>query len=463
MKIIILGSGNVGIELAKYLVNAGHAVTLVDNASEDLSQAGNRLDLRVVIGNPASPTVLRNAGAENTELLVAATPDDEVNITACSVGAFLFRIPRKIARIRSIDYLREADSLFGSNAVPIDHVISPEHIITDDICDLIELPGTSAVGSCFNGRVLVATAKVAVGGKLTGAPVEKFESFDGKAVALALYRRGKYVKDFKKDVFKPGDTLYFCCERERALSQLTAIVPLKKALSNITIAGGTHIAYALARSLSERYRVKLIEEDAQRAERSAANLYDTSIEVYHGSPIDIEFLHEEHIDKSDLFIAAAPTDEKNIMASLILRRMHNIRTLAVIKNSGYYDLAQGERSEIDTILSPKDATISALLSNIRQEGVESTTLFRQGESEAIELALEGSKFGSVVIGRRLENLTFPAGVTLGLILRGRKLLMPTPDLVIEDGDHLLAYLSDHRQMRSLVKMCRPHSFWIPKW
>ncbi len=463
MKIIILGSGNVGIELAKYLVNAGHAVTLVDNASEDLSQAGNRLDLRVVIGNPASPTVLRNAGAENTELLVAATPDDEVNITACSVGAFLFRIPRKIARIRSIDYLREADSLFGSNAVPIDHVISPEHIITDDICDLIELPGTSAVGSCFNGRVLVATAKVAVGGKLTGAPVEKFESFDGKAVALALYRRGKYVKDFKKDVFKPGDTLYFCCERERALSQLTAIVPLKKALSNITIAGGTHIADALARSLSERYRVKLIEEDAQRAERSAANLYDTSIEVYHGSPIDIEFLHEEHIDKSDLFIAAAPTDEKNIMASLILRRMHNIRTLAVIKNSGYYDLAQGERSEIDTILSPKDATISALLSNIRQEGVESTTLFRQGESEAIELALEGSKFGSVVIGRRLENLTFPAGVTLGLILRGRKLLMPTPDLVIEDGDHLLAYLSDHRQMRSLVKMCRPHSFWIPKW
>ena len=128
MKIIILGSGNVGIELAKYLVNAGHAVTLVDNASEDLSQARNRLDLRVVIGNPASPTVLRNAGAENTELLVAATPDDEVNITACSVGAFLFRIPRKIARIRSIDYLREADSLFGYNAVPIDHVISPEQI-----------------------------------------------------------------------------------------------------------------------------------------------------------------------------------------------------------------------------------------------------------------------------------------------------------------------------------------------
>ena len=463
MKIIILGSGNVGIELAKYLVNAGHAVTLVDNASEDLSQARSRLDLRVVIGNPASPTVLRNAGAENTELLVAATPDDEVNITACSVGAFLFRIPRKIARIRSIDYLREADSLFGSNAVPIDHVISPEHIITEDICDLIELPGTSAVGSCFNGRVLVATAKVAVGGKLTGTPVEKFESFDGKAVALALYRRGKYVKDFKKDVFKPGDTLYFCCERERALSQLAAIVPLKTALSNITIAGGTHIADALARSLSERYRVKLIEEDAQRAKRSAANLYDTSIEVYHGSPIDIEFLHEEHIDKSDLFIAAAPTDEKNIMASLILRRMHNIRTLAVIKNSSYYDLAQGERSEIDTILSPKDATISALLSNIRQEGVESTTLFHQGDSEAIELALEGSKFGSNVIGRRLENLTFPSGVTLGLILRGRKLLMPAPDLVIEDGDHLLAYLSDHRQMRSLVKMCRPHSFWIPKW
>ncbi len=463
MKIIILGSGNVGIELAKYLVNAGHAVTLVDNASEDLSQAANRLDLRVVSGNPASPAILRNAGAENTELLVAATPDDEVNITACSVGAFLFRIPRKIARIRAIDYLSEAESLFGPNAVPIDHVISPEHIITEDICDLIELPGTSAVGSCFNGRVLVASAKVAVGGKLTGSPVERFERYDGKATALALYRRGKYVKDFKKDVFKPGDTLYFCCERERALSQLGAIVPLKTALSNITIAGGTHIADTLARALSDRYRVKLIEEDAQRAKRSAAALHDTAVEVYHGNPIDIDFLHEEHIDKSDLFIAAAPADEKNIMSSLILRRMHQVRTLAVIRNAGYYDLARGEKSEIDTIISPKEATISALLSNIRQEGVENTTLFRQGNSEAIELTLEGSKLGSHVIGRRLETINFPQGVTLGLILRGRKLLMPTPELIFEDGDHLLAYLADHRQMRALVKLCRPHSFWIPKW
>ena len=463
MKIIILGSGNVGIELAKYLVNAGHAVTLVDNASEDLNQALNRIDLRVVSGNPASPNVLRNAGAENTELLVAATPDDEVNITACCVGAFLFRIPRKIARIRSIDYLREAETLFGTNAVPIDHVISPEHIITEDICDLIELPGTSAVGSCFNGRVIVAAAKVLVGGKLTGSSIERFENYDGKACALALYRHGKYVKDFKKDVFKPGDILYFCCERDRALSQLSAIVPLKKSLSNITIAGGTHIADALSRALSERYRVKLIEEDADRARRSADALYDTSVEVLHGNHIDIDFLHEEQIDKSDLFIAAAPLDEKNIMSALILRRLHKVRTLAVIKNSSFYDLARGERSEIDTIISPKEATISALLSNIRQEGVESTTLFRQGDSEAIELKLEGSKLSSHVIGRKIESITFPSGVTLGLILRGRRLLQPTADLVFEDGDHLLAYLSDHRQMRALVKMCRPRSFWIPKW
>ena len=463
MKIIILGAGNVGFELAKYLVNAGHAVTLVDNESEGLTTAASRLDLRVVTGNPASPDILRNAGAENAELLVAATPDDETNITACSVGAFLFRIPRKIARIRLSDYLREADNLFGSNAIPIDHIISPEHIITKNICDLIELPGTTAVGSCFNGRVLIASVRVSIGGKLLGQSVSKFENYDAKATALALYRNGKQVKDFKKDVFKNGDTLYFCCERDRALSQLAAVVPLQTALTDVTIAGGSHIADALARTLAERYRVKLIESDASRAQRSASALYDTDVQVFHGNPVDIEFLHEEHIQDTHLFIAATPTDEKNIMASLILGRLHKVRTLAVLRDASYYDLARGEHSEIDTIISPQESTISALLSNIRQEGVESTTLFRQGDSEAIELTLQGSKLGSHVIGRKIEAINFPQGISLGLILRGRRILEPSPDIVFEDGDRILAYLPKHNLMRPLVKLCRPHSFWIPKW
>lgn len=166
MKIIILGSGNVSIELAKYLVSSGHAVTIADQDFAALSDLGNRIDLRVVQGDPSSPVTLRKAGAENTELLVATTSDDEANITACCVAHFLFKIPRKIARIRSIDYLREQNTLFGPDSIPIDHIIATERIITENIEAMMELPGISAYASFDNNRVVVVSSKVERGGKL---------------------------------------------------------------------------------------------------------------------------------------------------------------------------------------------------------------------------------------------------------------------------------------------------------
>lgn len=141
MKIIILGSGDVSLELAKYLVNAGHAVTIADTASDKLAEIANRIDLRVVVGNPASPETLRKAGAKNTELLVATTSDDETNITACSVAHFLFKTTRTIARLRAHDYLEERNTLFGKDGIPIDHIIATEDEVTKIIKAKVDFPG----------------------------------------------------------------------------------------------------------------------------------------------------------------------------------------------------------------------------------------------------------------------------------------------------------------------------------
>ena len=155
MKIIIVGATRVGIELAEYLVSGGHAITLVDVPSEALSQIASRLDLRVVQDIPSLPSTLKKAGAENAELIVATTDSDETNITACCVAAFLFRVPRKIARIRAQDYLNESDEIFGANAIPMDNIISPEHITADAIIDLLELPGASCVGNFCDKRIVM--------------------------------------------------------------------------------------------------------------------------------------------------------------------------------------------------------------------------------------------------------------------------------------------------------------------
>lgn len=463
MKIIIIGAGNVGIELARYLVDAGHAVTLVDNPGEALSQIASRIDLRVVQGNPSSPAVLRNAGAENTELLVAVTGDDETNITACCVGAFLFRIPRKIARIRSADYLQESEMLFGEGGIPIDHIISPEHLITEHILDLINLRGAGAVAGFFNGAAVVVSARCREGGKLVGQEIKKFEGFDGAASVLAVYRDGKKLTAHQSENFVPGDEVIFCCTRTRALSQLSALLPLSPGGRYVTISGGSHIADALAKQLSERFHIKLIEQNAERAARTAERLRDTEVEVYNADPASTDFMREEHLGSADLYIAATLSDETNIMSSLVLSRLHKVRTIAVIRGQGYSDLAQSAEEEIDTIISPNEATISALLSTVRQEGVENMRLFRRGRSEAIELKIEGSRLGSRVVGRKAVNLTLPDGVTLGLVWRERKFLRIDDNLVFEDGDHVIAYLDDHHSMRALVRLFRPLSFWLPKW
>ena len=468
MKIIIVGATRVGQELAAYLVGSGHAITLVDRGDTDLSQIADRLDLRVVQGEASWPSVLRNAGAENTELLVATTPNDEYNIAVCSVASSLFAVPRKIARIRSPEYLTEAQSLFNEHAIPIDHIISPEHITADAVLDLIELSGATCVGSFANDRVVIASAVAKRGGKLLGFPMAKLCQADPKARIMAVYRSGELLAQFEQEPLAENDEVFFCAERSRALAFLSGIVPLSSGIKNITIAGGTHTADELARTLSSRYRVKLIEPDLERSKRVFKRLLKKSMDLFHADPCDPDFMTEEHLYQSDRFIAATPSDESNIISCLMLKRLEHLnshghlKAIAVINRGNLHDLHSPDGQGADVLVSPREAVISALLSDIRQEGVVKVRLFRSGLSEGLELSVLGGRLSSRVVGRRLEDLQLPPGVRLGMVLRENKLLACTPDLKLEDGDRVTAYLHDHRQMRRLVALFKPRAVWIPR-
>ncbi len=462
MKIIIVGATRVGRELAEYLVGSGHAITLVDRPSAELAQITDRLDLRVVQGEASWPSVLRKAGAENTELLVATTPNDEYNIAVCSVASSLFAVPRKIARIRSPEFLTEEQSLFNKHAIPIDHIISPEHITAAAVLDLIEFSGTTSVGSFANDRVIIASAVCRRGGRMLGFPVMQLTQAAPKARILALYRNNELIADFEKESLAEGDEIFFCAERSRAMALLSCLVPLETGAKNITIAGGTHTADELARNLSSRYRVKLIEPDAQRAQRIFPRLLESSVELFCADPCDPDFMVEEHLYKSDRFIAATPVDETNIISCLMLKHMENIKTIAVISKGSLRDLNSPQVRGADIVVSPREAVISAILSDIRQEGVLKMRLFRSGLSEGIELIAQGGRLSSRVVGRKLADLSLPPGVSLGIVLRGNKLLPCEPDLKLEDGDRVVAYLHDHMQMRKLVALFKPRSFWIPR-
>ena len=292
MKIIIIGATVVGTDLAEYLVQAGHAVTLIDTPSDELTAIANRLDLRVVQGEPTWPSVLREAGARNTEILVATSPNDEVNIATCSVADALFNIPRKIARIRSPDFLSESDKLFGPKAIPIDHIISPEHLLSDAIVDLMELPGVTAVNTFAKDRLIITAANCAVGGKLVGARVLDLENYDGKCKVLAVYRNGHLLSKLENRSLKLGDEVFFCAERTRALNLLGALLPLRPNGKHVVIEGGSHIADTLALRLSQRYQVKLIEPDPVRAARISNHFRNSAVELYCADASNLDFVME---------------------------------------------------------------------------------------------------------------------------------------------------------------------------
>ncbi|HIV55563.1 MAG TPA: Trk system potassium transporter TrkA [Candidatus Anaerobiospirillum stercoravium] len=462
MRIIIIGATLVGTELAEYLVHAGHAVTLIDTPSDELTQIANRLDLRVIQGDPTAPAVLREAGARNTELLVATSASDEVNITTCCVASYLFDIPRKIARLRAPGYFDEADKLFGPSAIPIDHIISPEQLMADAVNDLMEIPGVNAIQSFARDRIILTSVTCQEGGKLIDQPITQLEEYEPKSKVIAVYRRGTPITKFERFTFKPGDEVVLSVERTRALNLVRALMPLKPSGLDVVVQGGTHIADSVALRLSERYHVKLIEPDANRAKRLAERLRGSKVELFCADATDPNFVQEEKLYQSDTFIAASSNDESNIMAALMLQRTQRVRTIAVIRQLSTQDL-NNAGSPIDTIISPRDAIISALLSLILQEGLVKMRIFRHGQAEALELLVQGDQRSSHVIGRKLEDLNLPPGVVLGMALREKVVLKIDQDYVFTAGDHVVAYLTDRMHMRALVKLFKPRAFWVPRW
>lgn len=462
MRIIIIGATLVGTELAEYLVHAGHAVTLIDTPSDELTQIANRLDLRVIQGDPTAPAVLREAGARNTELLVATSASDEVNITTCCVASYLFDIPRKIARLRAPGYFDEADKLFGPCAIPIDHIISPEQLMADAVNDLMEIPGVNAIQSFARDRIILTSVTCQEGGKLIDQPITQLEEYEPKSKVIAVYRRGTPITKFERFTFKPGDEVVLSVERTRALNLVRALMPLKPSGLDVVVQGGTHIADSVALRLSERYHVKLIEPDANRAKRLAERLRGSKVELFCADATDPNFVQEEKLYQSDTFIAASSNDESNIMAALMLQRTQRVRTIAVIRQLSTQDL-NNAGSPIDTIISPRDAIISALLSLILQEGLVKMRIFRHGQAEALELLVQGDQRSSNVIGRKLEDLNLPPGVVLGMALREKVVLKIDQDYVFTAGDHVVAYLTDRMHMRALVKLFKPRAFWVPRW
>lgn len=450
MKIIVLGAGQVGGSLAEHLAGEKNDVTLVDIDAERLHELQDRLDIGTVTGHASHPDVLRRAGAEDADMLIAVTNCDEINMIACQIAFTLFHTPTKISRIRSPQYQNRED-IFRNDAIPIDVWISPEKLVTTYLQHLVEHPNALQVLDFAGGRIQLVAVRAYYGGLMIGQELREIRKHlaKGDTRVAAIFRRGRPIVPEGSTVVEVDDEVFFIAAREYIPKVMAELRRTESPYKRIIIAGGGGIGARLAETIEHDYRIKVIEFNKQRA-RYLSERLEQAI-VLHGSASDRDLLQSENTENTDLFFALTNDDEANIMSSLLAKRLGARKVITLITNSAYVDLVQ-DGGDIDIAISPHQVTVGSLLTHVRRGDMANVYSLRRGAAEAIEVVAHGDSSSSKVVGRRLEEIKLPEGVTIGAIARGAEVLIAHRNVVIESDDHVVLFLIDKSRVYEVERL-----------
>jgi len=449
MKIIILGAGQVGSSVAAALVSEANDITVVDSESQCLQALQDRLDLRTVMGHASHPEVLRRAGAEDADMILAVTNSDETNMVACQVAYTLFHTPTKIARVRARDYLNHPQ-LFTQDALPIDVLISPEQVVIDYVQRLIEHLGALQVLDFAGGRVQLVAVRAYYGGPLVGHELRELRNhMPGVDTRVAaIFRRGKPIIPEGSTVIEADDEVFFIAARKHIRLVMSELRKLDKPTKRIVIAGGGNIGRGLAKALEGDYQVKLIDHNSGRSRQIAEELTKTIVLL--GDAADGELLLEENIENTDVFCAVTNDDEANILSAMLAKRLGARKVMSLINRAAYVDLV--ESGDIDIAISPQQATIGGLLAHVRRGDVVVVHSLRRGAAEAIEAVAHGDSKTSKVVGRAIQDIKLPSGANIGAIVRNDEVLIAHRNTVIESEDHVILFLVDKRRIAEVERL-----------
>jgi trk system potassium uptake protein TrkA len=441
MKILILGAGQVGSTLAKYLCSDDdNDITIVDQKEEMLTPLQRHLDIKTVIGYGAYPSILEKAGIKSMDVVIAVMRSDERNMVACRMAHTLYNVKKKIARIRTTEYLLRPE-IVSNDALPIDFLITPENLITDYIQGIVEQPGASQVFDFENGLVQLIETRAFIGTPIVNRPVKELHEHmpDVKIRIVSLYRNEKAIPAKSDTIIREGDQVYFLAKKDHISRALKEFRRAENTYQKIFIAGGGSIGINVAKLLEETHNIRIIELDEDRAKYLSEKLNNTL--VLQGNASDEDLLKEEGIENTDLFLALTDSDEVNVIVSILAKRLGAHKTIALVKRDVYAALAE-QSGDVDIIVSPDQITVSGILSHLRKGDCMKVHSLQHGKAEAIEIVVHGNEKTSEVVGVQIKDLPLPEDVVVGAIVRNDELLMGSKKLIIEEGDHVLMVLMD---------------------
>ena len=440
MKVIICGAGRVGYSIARHLAMEGMHVTVVDNSPEQARRADETDDIRGIIGHASHPEVLERAGAHDADMLIAVTRVDEVNMVACQVAYSLFKIPRRVARLRHPGYLAPIwKGLYANDQLPIDVIITPEIEVANGILRRLKTPGAFDSFAMADGRVqLLGISCSSQTCNVVGKRMSDLADFLPHVVPIAIIRAGTPFLPSPEDRIQENDSLYVITLPEKADQVMSVFGHEEKVAHRVVIVGAGNVGLNLATQLiksTPALSLKVIENTRSRAELVSQELGDGAV-VLHGDALDREILDEANVDASETVVAVTDDDETNIFACVLAKREGCTRAITLVNKSVYETILPG--LGIDAVVSPNNITISSILRHVRPRSVSTIYTLREDFGEVVEAVVQP---GTLLTEDMLHNLKLPEGMKVGAVVRDDEVIIPTSDMRIESGDRIVAIVT----------------------
>jgi trk system potassium uptake protein TrkA len=449
MHILICGAGQVGYSIARQLSREDNQITVIDTSPELVQKINEQLDARAYVGFASHPTVLKAAGADDADMLIAVTYSDEVNMVACQIGYSLFNIPTRIARIRHQDYLRsEWSGLYHNDHMALNVIISPEVEVARAVHRRLSAPGALDLIPFADGLVKVLAVRCLENSPAANLPVSLVRQKAPKAdmKIIGLLSKGKFIVPTPETVLHAGDDVYLATTLDRTRDIMVVFGHHEQEVRRAMILGGGNIGLLLAQELErdDHIKAKIVEYDIARAESIAAVLHHTT--VINGSALDREILVEAGIEFTESIIAVTNDDETNILSSLLGKRYGAERAIALINNANYNPLIGS--LGIDVTVNPRDITTSCILEHVRRGRIFAVHAIADGMAEILEAEVMPT---SSLVGKSLTDIGLPKDIIVGAIIRGRQAILPESDTVIQEKDHVII-LATANMIRKVEKI-----------
>jgi len=448
MKILILGAGRVGSSLASTLSKQQYEVSVIDLSKEKLQRLQEDFDLATEVGHGSYPSTLKKAGADEETILLAVTNSDECNITSCQIAKSKFSVKKTICRLSNASYLDSLDA-FGENNIDI--AISPENEVTEHLVDLIKHPGAEQIESFANGSIKVVSVKAKKDGMLVNRELKSIKSDmpDTNTFVPAIYRKGKPLIPDGKTIIKENDEIYFLAAESDIDSVVQEMRLQDSSSSRMMIVGGGKIGFALAKTLEEDYKIKIIDPSDDRCEVISNQLNRTIVLKGEGS--DEELLKSENIENIDIFCALTNDDETNIMSAFLAKKLGAKKTIIIVNNYTYINILP--KNFVDIALSPQRLTVSMVLQHLAKGDVPQEVMLKmQSGTEAIEGIIHKNKFTKNFFDRPISEIPLPDNCVIAAVIRQDKIFMHSKKLLLKPDDKVIVFIlgkTDKEQIENL--------------